>query len=103
MARNTFHYPPSNPIVLDFSGCKYADEIHLRLKDTFGFPGYYGMNWDAAWDCIDGYFYGNTCKIVEIRGFYSLPQDLQEYCKPLWEIFQDLKAKGQNVEERIIS
>lgn len=103
MDQNAFHYNPSNPIVLDFGGCKYADEIHLRIKDTFGFPGYYGMNWDAMWDCIDGYFYGEKCRIVEIKGFYSLPLDLQEYCEPMWEIFQDLKAKGQNVEERIVS
>ena len=27
-----------NPIVLDFSGCRYADEIHAAIKDAFGFP-----------------------------------------------------------------
>lgn len=103
MNQNAFHYNSSNPIILDFKGCKYADEIHLRIKETFGFPNYYGMNWDAMWDCIDGYFYGENTRIVQITGFYSLPQDLQEYCEPMWEIFQDLKEKGQKVEDLILS
>lgn len=103
MTENAFRYNPANPIILDFRGCKNIDELHLRIKETFGFPDYYGKNWDAMWDCIDGYFYQETCRIIEIQGFYSMPQELQEYCEPMWEIFRDLKAKQQNVEARIIS
>ena len=42
------------PIVLDFSLCNNKYRIHNLLKDKFGFPDYYGENWDAFWDCIDG-------------------------------------------------
>ena len=31
-----------NPIILDFSKCKYLGEIHLMLKEKFGLPEYYG-------------------------------------------------------------
>ncbi len=27
-----------NPIILDFSDCQYLGEIHLILKEKFGFP-----------------------------------------------------------------
>ena len=33
-----------NPIILDFSHCRYLGEIHLLLKEKFGLPDYYGEN-----------------------------------------------------------
>lgn len=27
-----------NPIVVDFSGCKYLDDLHERIRKSFGFP-----------------------------------------------------------------
>ena len=44
---NAFRPITENPIVLDFTGCKYLGEIHLILKTKFGLPDYYGENWDA--------------------------------------------------------
>ena len=63
-----------NIITLDFSGCRYIDDMHLRIKRAFGFPDYYGENWDAFWDLIRG-TRDNT--IVEIRGLSSLPKELR--------------------------
>ena len=40
-----------NPIVLDFSQCRYFLQVHELLKEKFGLPEYYGKNWDALWDC----------------------------------------------------
>ena len=31
-----------NPIILDFSKCKYLGEIHLMLKEKFGLPNITG-------------------------------------------------------------
>ena len=39
-----------NPIVLDFTGCRYLGVVHQILKEKFGFPDYYGENWSALWD-----------------------------------------------------
>ena len=39
-------------INLDFRNVKYFMEIHKVLKQTFGFPEYYGENLSALWDCL---------------------------------------------------
>ena len=39
-------------IVLDFTDCKYPADIHRVLKESFGFPEYYGANLDALHDCL---------------------------------------------------
>ena len=86
-----------NPIVVDFSGCKYLDDLHERIRKSFGIPACCGKNWDAVWDCIDGYFDENESRTIQIRGFQSMPNELQEYCKPMWGIFSDLQKECRNI------
>lgn len=38
--------------ILDFSKVDYINEVHQIIKDELDFPDYYGMNWDAFWDCL---------------------------------------------------
>ncbi|MBQ6698778.1 MAG: barstar family protein [Oscillospiraceae bacterium] len=78
----------ANPIILDFSRCKTLGEFHLILKENFGFPEYYGENWDALWDCFRGLFDEKTHTII--RGFFSMSEDLQEHCSIFFEILDDL-------------
>ena len=73
---NAFKEIAEKPIILDFSKCKYLGEIHLMLKEKFGLPEYYGENWDALWDCLDGLFYEQGDYIAELHGFYSMDKDL---------------------------
>ena len=42
----------NNVIHLDLTGCKYLGEIHQRIKETFGFPEYYGENWHTFRDAF---------------------------------------------------
>ena len=37
---------------IDVSGIYDDETLHEYLWKTLGFPGYYGCNWDAFWDCI---------------------------------------------------
>ena len=41
LKQNAFKPIKENPIILDFTGCKYLGEIHLLLKEKFGFPVYF--------------------------------------------------------------
>ncbi len=42
----------NNEIIIDCSEIKEKRELHEQLKTKLNFPEYYGMNWDAFWDCL---------------------------------------------------
>ena len=49
-----------------------------------------GMQFGIAFD-------ENESRTIQIRGFQSMPNELQEYCKPMWGIFSDLQKKCRNI------
>ena len=101
--QNAFKPIKGNSIILDFTGCKYLGQIHYILKEEFGLPEYYGENWDALWDCLDGLFYDRGEFLVEIHGFMSLAEDLREYCTVMLEIFDDVHRNTPNVVFELVS
>ena len=86
-----------NNITLDFSCCSNILDIHYLLKEKFGFPEYYGKNWNAFWDCINGLFWDDRKYIIQITSFSSLDNQLKDYCKPMLEIFKEIEEKENNV------
>ena len=87
---NQFEWFPikDGPIMLDFSGCRYADDIHPILRKAFGFPVAYGENWSALEDFLDDFFLGETMeREVYIYGLGQLPAELRCYCVAMTEVF----------------
>ena len=91
-----------NPIVLDFSQCRYFLQVHELLKEKFGLPEYYGKNWDALWDCLSYLFYDRGDIEVHIYGYRTMPDDWQEECIKMLEIFDDVHKETPNVVFKLL-
>ena len=91
-----------NPIVLDFSKCRYWLELHDMLKEKFGLPEYYGKNWDALWDCLDYLFLDRGYWEVHIKNYHTMPLDWQKSCKTMLQIFDDVHKNTPNVVFKFI-
>ena len=91
-----------NPIILELSQCQYIREIHRLLKEKFGLPEYYGENWDALWDCLDGLFDDREDVVVKVCGFYAMSEELQEACTPMLEVLEELEQETPNLHVEIL-
>lgn len=92
-----------NPIVLDFTDCRYLGTVHKVLKEKFGLPEYYGENWDALWDCLRKLWAYDGEVLVEIYGYYSMDDEIKECCKPMFKVFEDVHKDTPNVIFKVIS
>ena len=90
-----YAYTPitDDPVVLDLTGCNNLGDLHQRIRKTFGFPAYYGENWDAMWDCLTDVFGANKTRQIYVKGFHALPDDMQDACQPMRQIFDDLQKE----------
>lgn len=85
-----------NPIKLDFSECKTLSEVHLLLKNKFGFHDFYGANLDALWDLMQDVFSDEKEYVVEIYNFDKIKNPLRGSCEKILEIFEDLHNINPN-------
>ena len=101
--KNSFKPLKGQSLTLDFTKCRYIGEIHLILKDVFGLPEYYGENWDALYDCLDGRFAENKKTVVEIHGYTTLEPEIKAYCKTMLKIFDEIQRENPYVTFNLIS
>lgn len=89
MNANKWKNIPDGKIIIDFSTCKYVDEIHEKLKESFGFLDYYGRNWSAFWDYLDDFCGDRTSETtVHVDGLNRLSKDLRSYAEKMVEIIR---------------
>ena len=82
-----------DPVVLKLDDCADWAALHERIRKTFGFPAYYGRNWDAMWDCLRDVFFPAVPRRIVVEGLGAMAGDLQKYSDTLREIFADLQAE----------
>ena len=70
---------------INLTGCKYLEEIHIRIRNALDFPDYYGKNWSAFWDYLN-----RDCDVdfVTIVGISSISIDLKESVNKMIEILE---------------
>jgi ribonuclease inhibitor len=78
-------------IELDLSEIQTSKELHTILKQTLGFPSFYGMNWDAFWDSITGLV--EMPKVFKITGWSNLQKTLPHDSIIMKECLEDLNKK----------
>jgi RNAse (barnase) inhibitor barstar len=77
---------------LDFTGVKYYLEFHERIQESLEFPDYYGMNYDALWDCIREL--GLSCDThIVVKGTSTLSKELTEAARKVIDIFDEASEK----------
>ncbi len=86
-------------ITLDLTGCKYIRQIHRIIKETFGFPEFYGSNYYALWDCMRDYCDDME---VEIKGLSTLPPDFEDFKEIMLNIFERVTTEN-NFRYTVIS
>ena len=102
MKENVWKAIPAGAIHIDFSLCRYPDDVHEIIKTCFGFPDHYGKNWDALWDCLRDFALSEEEeRDVVIRGLECLPKRLKEYCQEAISIMEELEQKYPAIHIRI--
>jgi len=80
------------PLQIDVSQIKSKASLHELLYTKLKFPDYYGMNWDAFWDCIRDPEQSTVPCVIEIIGIKSLRISIPK----------DSKIFEQTLEEYLI-
>ena len=75
--------------VLDGKKMVSREETHAYLKETFGFPEYYGENLDALHDCLSEM----TDLEVEIIHAEDMLAALGRYGEILMQVLEDVNHK----------
>ena len=88
MNRNAYTPITADPVLLRLNSCRDWGTLHQRIRKAFGFPDYYGENWDAMWDCLTDVFLQPVQRHIVVEGFDAMPQGLRAYAAPMQEIFR---------------
>jgi RNAse (barnase) inhibitor barstar len=85
---------------VDFAAVENSGALHDLLAESFGFPSFYGRNWNAFWDCISD---PDMCKVpdtLRIKGWSTLQQRLPRDAQLFRECLEELSSSrvGFNIE-----
>lgn len=75
---------------MDVGSVQACAELHCLIAKTFGFPEYYGNNWDAFNECIRDFL---PVGIIRITGIRHLDNTLPRESELLRRCFQAFEAE----------
>jgi len=87
-------------MTINVSHASSSNSLHEILAASFDFPGYYGKNWDAFWDCVRDPNQSNVKGDIIIKGINILTERLPIDAKLFREALQDLAKECPDVSIR---
>jgi RNAse (barnase) inhibitor barstar len=81
------------PLVLDVSEIATTEALHGLLESSLGFPGYYGRNWDAFWDCITDPEQSTMPDVLLVTGWDRLANKLPRDAALMRECLADMPSR----------
>ena len=79
--------------VLDFSECRYWDEVHQLIQDELELPEWYGQNLDALWDSINGIMYLPADVTIIYKPKAKKPEEWKDAIGEIIEVFKEAEQK----------
>jgi len=85
-----------NVIALDGNQMTDASSFHAEAKRAFGFPDYYGHNWDAFKDCLGEMQFAHPTAILWSAATILSASDLKTFAEAVTELsrFRDAFARA---------
>lgn len=78
---------------LDLSQARSKQALHNLLAKGLGFPDYYGVNWDAFWDCVRDDEQSNLPRHLVLAGMTQLQQALPREAEVLRRLLRELQQE----------
>lgn len=78
---------------LDVSEIATPEALQVLLESRLGFPGYYGRNWNAFWDCITDPDQSAMPDVLRVTGWERLAKRFPRDAAIMRECLADLPRK----------
>ena len=88
---------------IDLTMIENENQLHELMANCFGFPDFYGKNWDAFWDCLcdPGLRNSDLPQVIEFVGSSHLKSILPESFESLKGCFDGLSREFPNIGTRV--
>lgn len=87
-------------VSIDLSHAQTSAELHALLAEAFGFPGWYGHNWDAFWDAITGVV--SMPKRLLLIGWSAFQARLPEDARIMKQSFDDMAVEFPALAAKVV-
>ena len=80
-------------VTIDFSNCKYAQDLYEETIKAMEFSDWCGRNLDAIWDMLKG----EEEMTVHFKGMEKLSKDLQQEALEIFNVFVDAEQESGDI------
>jgi len=91
-----------NELIIDLKEVNTKQDLHNLLSTRFGFPDWYGNNWDAFWDLITDTEVVRMPDRLTLIGFKELLKKLPRDAQLLQQCFLDMKNQYPSIACEVI-